>query len=514
MATGTYSPYVRLQWFDTAGVPLSGGSMLTYAAGTTTPLATYSDVTLSTANPTTITLNTAGVPEVSGTEVAVFLSPGTSYKFVVKDSAGTIVWTRDNISAVPNSAANTDVDGTAGEALTAGTVVYLSDGSGSKVAGRWYTASTANGYSSTFVRVGMVLADIGSGSTGSIRLGGRVTGLVGLSTGSIYYLTTSGAITATAPSTNTRVIGQADSTTSLVLQDDFPQDARLLAAHVCEGRLTLTSGTPVTTTDVTAATSAYFTPFGGNRVSLYDGTSQWNVRSFAEITISLSGFTASKPYDVFLYDNAGVVTAETLIWTDATTRATALVRQDGRLVKSGATTRLYVGTIYINSSGGQTDDSYAKRSVYNAYNRVARPVRKIDTTDTWTWPDVVGNQNVFHAANASTANSIDVMVGFAEEGISLTVLASAAAPASGQDASVAIGEDSQTTPATACLMQQPTTTSTNAYVMSAALSTVPPVGRHLYYWLEQGSFSGSGWTWRGDGGVARVQSGITGMWRA
>lgn len=39
------------------------------------------------------------------------------------------------------------------------------------------------------------------------------------------------------------------------------------------GRLTLTTGTPITTSDVTASTSVYFTPYKGNRIALFNGCS-------------------------------------------------------------------------------------------------------------------------------------------------------------------------------------------------------------------------------------------------
>ena len=128
MSTGTVAPYMRLQFFSNSGTPLAGGSLETYAAGTTTPLATYSDVSLLVANPTTIMLNSAGRPSVSSVEVGVFLSPGASYKFILKDSSGSTIWTQDNISAVPLSSSSQDVNGVAGEALTAGQVACLSDG--------------------------------------------------------------------------------------------------------------------------------------------------------------------------------------------------------------------------------------------------------------------------------------------------------------------------------------------------------------------------------------------------
>src|SRR6185436_9706895 len=46
----------------------------------------------------------------------------------------------------------------------------------------------------------------------------------------------------------------------------------VIRTDVCDGRLTLTSGTPVTTGDVTAATTLYFTPNGGNQIALYTGS--------------------------------------------------------------------------------------------------------------------------------------------------------------------------------------------------------------------------------------------------
>jgi hypothetical protein len=142
----------------------------------------------------------------------------------------------------------------------------------------------------------------------------------------------------------------------------------------CGGRLTLTSGTAVTTSDVTAATSVYFTAYPGSQfcgqIGLYDGSSGWDVINFTQVPLSLAAYTASTPYDIFGYNNSGVLALESTAWTDATTRATALTTQDGVYVKTGATTRRYLGTIYVNSSGGQTDKSALKLFVWNYYNRV------------------------------------------------------------------------------------------------------------------------------------------------
>jgi hypothetical protein len=143
------------------------------------------------------------------------------------------------------------------------------------------------------------------------------------------------------------------------------------STKVNDFRLTLTSGTPVTTADVTGATTIYCTPYAGNQISLYDGSGTWNTRTSAEFSLALGTLTASLPYDVFCYDNAGTPTLEFLAWTSATDRATALVMQDGVLVKSGATTRRYLGTFYTASTT-TTADADATRYLWNYYNRVEK----------------------------------------------------------------------------------------------------------------------------------------------
>jgi hypothetical protein len=62
------------QFFDNSGVPLNGGLLYTYAAGTTTPQTTYSDSTGATPNANPIVLDSAG--RVSG---EVWLTTGVIY---------------------------------------------------------------------------------------------------------------------------------------------------------------------------------------------------------------------------------------------------------------------------------------------------------------------------------------------------------------------------------------------------------------------------------------------------
>jgi hypothetical protein len=83
------------QFFDNNGVILSGGLLYTYAAGTTTPQATYTSSSGATPNANPIVLNSAG-----RTSSDVWLTAGQSYKFVLKTSTGTTLGTYDNLSGV------------------------------------------------------------------------------------------------------------------------------------------------------------------------------------------------------------------------------------------------------------------------------------------------------------------------------------------------------------------------------------------------------------------------------
>ena len=174
---------------------------------------------------------------------------------------------------------------------------------------------------------------------------------------------------------------------------------------IAGGRLTLTSGTPVTTSDVTAAGTLYYTPYMGDMILLYDGSSDWIPLQFVETSLALT-LTSGSVYDIFAYNNAGTLALEALVWTNTTTRATGLTYQNGRLVKSGAPTRLFLGTIC--ASGTNTaEDSVSRRLVWNAYNRVLRPVFKQDTTATWTM-----TSSTWRQTRATAANMVEVVTGW------------------------------------------------------------------------------------------------------
>lgn len=474
-AQGTAMPQAKFTAFDNAGLVVAGGKLCSFASGTTTPAPTYTDSSLSTPNPNPVIMDSAG-------RASVFL-PAAAFKFVLRTAGtdstcntGTVLWTADGISAVPSASANVDVPGTAGEALSAGQAVYLSDGSGSKSAGQWYRADSSNTYSSTLNTVGMVPTAISSGAIGTVRLYGSVTGLSSLTTGTVYYVSTTGTLTATPPA-NARKLGQADSSTSLVLKEIPPTAPALVP--IIQGRLSLTSGSPVTTADVTAATTVYWTCGGSTacQVALYDGAN-WNIRTFTELSIAVPA-TTNVMYDVTLQDNGTSAPSLVLLqWTNDTTRSIALVTQNGVLEPAGNLTKRYAGTFRTTGVSGQTEDSCAKRYVWNYYNRVQRSLCRQETTGSWTYTSAT-----FRQANAAAANQVDAVFGVADTMLYL-VASSTSSNSAGSACLTSIGQDSTSTPmsgiggwmqAGGAGVPNTTTFTVNVY---------PTVGRHFYAWLE------------------------------
>ena len=96
------SPQPKMQFTTAAGVPLSGGKVYTYVAGTTTPQATFTDYTGATPNTNPVILNSRG-------EANIWLG-GALYKFILTDTNDVEIWTVDYISA-PTSAVSPVLSG-------------------------------------------------------------------------------------------------------------------------------------------------------------------------------------------------------------------------------------------------------------------------------------------------------------------------------------------------------------------------------------------------------------------
>ena len=85
------SPPPKLQFFGTDGLPLVGGKLYTYQAGTTTPLATFTDHTQATQNTNPIILDSAG-------QANVWLVDTTTYKYILRDPDDVLLFTVDYVS--------------------------------------------------------------------------------------------------------------------------------------------------------------------------------------------------------------------------------------------------------------------------------------------------------------------------------------------------------------------------------------------------------------------------------
>jgi hypothetical protein len=102
------------QFFDNLGIPLAGGLLYTYTAGTTTPQATYTSAAGTIANANPIVLDSAG-----RTPNQVWLTTGGAYKLVLQTSTAVTIGTYDNISGI------NDLTG-----ITSGTSILRGDGAG------------------------------------------------------------------------------------------------------------------------------------------------------------------------------------------------------------------------------------------------------------------------------------------------------------------------------------------------------------------------------------------------
>ena len=110
------------QFFDNNGVILSGGKIYTYAAGTTTPQATYTSAAGVTPHANPIILDSAG--RVPGGEI--WLTDGLVYKFVIDTSTGILIGSYDNITGVNSNFVNYTVQEEVITATAGQTVFNLS----------------------------------------------------------------------------------------------------------------------------------------------------------------------------------------------------------------------------------------------------------------------------------------------------------------------------------------------------------------------------------------------------
>jgi len=151
------------------GPPL--GTLKTYAAGTLTPLATYTTQAGATANPTTINIPASGY-------AAVWLGDGLAYRMIVADANGVVLYDEDNIIAAGEAEAGPVVDDALRDDLADSTATA---GKGASLvalrATRNYVAGTI-GWALNNSGIDVTLPPINADPTGSINCSSAIQSFV------------------------------------------------------------------------------------------------------------------------------------------------------------------------------------------------------------------------------------------------------------------------------------------------------------------------------------------------
>jgi len=175
------------QFFDNNGLPLNGGKIYTYQAGSSTNLATYTTYNGTIANANPIVLDSAGRPTQE-----IWLLEGYSYKFIIKDSSDVTIQTLDNLYGILQNAPSS------APSVPSGCIMMWSSSIGSIPSG-WYLCDGTNG--TPDLRDRFIVA---AGSTYSVaQSGGSADSIVVSHTHAATSVVTDPGHTHVVPLTNT-----------------------------------------------------------------------------------------------------------------------------------------------------------------------------------------------------------------------------------------------------------------------------------------------------------------------
>jgi len=190
--------------------------------------------------------------------------------------------------------------------------------------------------------------------------------------------------------------------------------------------------------------------------------------------------------DVFGFDNSGALKLEYAKWTNTTTRATSLTRQNGVWVKTGATTRRYLGSVYAVNDG-TSDFSPAPSAaaggtasllgIWNMDNRVDAAGAVKDSNASWTY-----TANGWRAADNSSNYRVWAVAGLVEDSFSAIYATSIGNDTTNPGSpSVGLGVDATNT------LSGSSAGAPNPILAAAGTNTDLPVAAH-----HTGYFSGVG----------------------
>jgi hypothetical protein len=299
-----------------------------------------------------------------------------------------------------------------------------------------------------------------------------------------------------------------------------------------QGRLTLTSATPVLTADVSAAGTVYYALYTGRIVPLYDGTDFTNV-NIGELSNVLANSSTGKAgpaagaaasvYDLFVWDDAGTNRlTRGPVWTNDTTRAagTALTRVNGIYLNNASITNgpaasrgTWVGTIRTDAGAATVTLTIVNPlaagggtiwvGLWNAYNRIDLDATARDSTASHTYAT-----NTLRAWNGGTGFRATFVRGLDEDGVKVNFNGEVQG-ASSVTTTIGIGLDS-TSARAAGSFGAGHFSSTNELSVQAVYGGLPGLGVHFLQALE--SASGATSTFYGNyaaGGATHYGSGFS-----
>ncbi|MGH2375683.1 MAG: hypothetical protein ACRDIC_19710 [bacterium] len=301
-------------------------------------------------------------------------------------------------------------------------------------------------------------------------------------------------------------------------------DGLIFDTAAATGRLTLETLVAVSASNQLAKTSVFYTPYTGERVSIFNGT-KWLTFVFSEITLVLdpdpvhTGFHQSgKNFDLFVANDAGTrrlgtgpawssdtargtgagtteLERKNGIWTNKVSMSLRWGSASGNTITVTANQGTYVGTMRA-SANGQCEDSFANRFVWNAYNRVKRAMRVFDATDSWTYSTAA-----FRQKNGSTANQLQMVRGLNEDSVSaVNQSIASSSTATLRSVRTGIGLDSTTAFAVGSAAAQANVSDTILNTSPSFYEDLPGLGSHFLAALEFGAGTDTQ-TWAGDSGL-------------
>ncbi len=307
----------------------------------------------------------------------------------------------------------------------------------------------------------------------------------------------------------------------------FAPPTSTAAVTLPQGRITLTSGTPITTTDVTGATTVYYTPYYGTNVLVYNGTNYISANFASEMSVALgANWLTNTNYDWFIgYDGTTLRFCTGPAWSSAVLRGTGagtteLTQVSGLYLNANSITCRYgnsstftcstqrcsyLGTMRTTGAG-QAEDSNAKRFIYNTFNQVPRQMLVVEPTASWNYSTANYQQ-----ANASSANQLAYIAGLTGStltaNVTTVVLNSTSIPRIVY-AGIGLDSTSVNSRTTSGFARIGDSTLSSPGGPTAQYSGYTQLGYHTVVWLEKGAGTDIQ-TWFGVSG-SDYQTGISG----